>query len=157
MNTMIDTTKVTAVQLIDGWREGVADFIFFGDDQHVDSIARAGASRSERGCRFTCPLSAVRAVREGTPPPEEPKPGRPNDRLLQSAVRWLETALQDGLPHSIKAMRADAKGEAMVSAEMLDRAWKHIGAKARKVKGVWCWQMVAVEENPERSELIDVG
>jgi hypothetical protein len=156
MNTMIDTTKVTAVQLMDGWREGVTDFIFFGDDQHVDSIARAGASWSERGCRFTCPLSAVRAVREGTPPPEEPKPGRPNDRL-QSAVRWLETALQDGLPHSIKAMRENAKGEAAVSAEMLDRAWKHIGAKARKVNGVWCWQMVAAEsvgENPERVELI---
>jgi hypothetical protein len=146
MNTMIDTTKVTAVRLADGWREGVTDFIFFGDDQHVDSITRAGASWSEPGCRFTCPLSAVRAVREGTPPPEEPKPdGRPNDKL-QAAMIWLTNALEDGLLHPVKVLRDEAKHNC-ITVHTLDRAWMQIGAKSKKFKGVWCWYVAPTLES----------
>ena len=92
-------------------------------------------------------------------------PGRPNDKL-QMAVNWLGNALQDGQPHAIKVLKADAKGEATITSDTLDRAWKQIGAKAKRVKGVWCWYVEPMggeaspvddaDEPPQQSSLMEV-
>lgn len=106
-------------------------------------------------------LGSRRAAPEHAPRREGP--GRPNDKI-QVAITWLENALQDGLPHPIKILREDARGEAATTPDTLDRAWKAIGGKAKKVKGVWCWYrdpMNAVSdpedgEEPRQSNLIAV-
>lgn len=92
----------------------------------------------------------------------EPRgPGRPSDKL-QSAISWLEKALQDGEPHATKILKENARGEAAITPDTLDRAWKTMGAKSKKVKGIWSWYVepMGAESNnkePQQSDLVDIG
>lgn len=83
--------------------------------------------------------------------------GRPNIKL-QSAIKWLENALQDGLPHATKKLKERAKGEANITSDTLDRAWDTIGAKSENIKGLWCWKIDPMRETgePETDEDVPV-
>jgi hypothetical protein len=92
----------------------------------------------------------------GTPPPEEPEPeqhliGRPNLEL-QTAVKWLESALEDGFPRPAKILKADAQGEANIHPRMLMRAWSAIGAKSVCMRGIWHWQLERLTDEVETED-----
>jgi hypothetical protein len=74
--------------------------------------------------------------------------GRPNDKL-QAAVRWLENALQDNQPQRTKVLRENAKGEANIASDTLDRAFTTIGAKSLKIAGHWNWKWTPLSEPDE--------
>lgn len=89
--------------------------------------------------------------------PSEPRgKGRPADKL-QDAVKWLENALQDNMPYPTKVLRENAKGEALISTETLDRAFKTIGARSVKIKGQWHWQWEPLAVQAEEPEIGEDG
>jgi predicted ATPase len=149
---MIDTKAVTAVRLGDDWHDGVTDFTFFGDGQSV-SITQAGATWMEpNGCRISCPLPSILAVREGLPDRENTVPGttEPTSRneKLESAIAWLKRQLHDGLPRPTKYLHDQARNELLIKHETLDRAWIAIKARSIRVKGIWCWVLDAQNGSP---------
>jgi hypothetical protein len=143
---------ITAIRLGDGWHEDIAEFSFYGDGQS-ELITQAGATWLEKGCRFSCPLHAILALRQGyLPAPDE------MNRKLQRAIAWLSDALQDGEAHPTKALRRDAKESANFSSEILDRAREALPIKCFKHGPMWYWRMIPqgddVPEPGTRSALI---
>jgi putative DNA primase/helicase len=94
---------------------------------------------------------------------EPRKIGRPPDKL-QGAMDWLETYLQDGEEHLATVLTSDAKEQAHVSPDTLERACKAIGGVRKFKRGMKnYWQRIPAgehEENegetPQQSMLIQV-
>jgi hypothetical protein len=81
---------------------------------------------------------------------DAPKMGRP-DTKLQTAIQWLEAALQDGEPVRTQLLRENAKGELNISSQTLDRAFSALKVKSRKVAGHWCWVSSHAMESAEEA------
>ena len=150
-------TTVTAVRLGDGWRD-VTDFTIWAN-LFDSEVPIAGASWWElNGCKFSCPLSSILAIREGALSPVDAPLSRRVDNRLQRGMDFLKEQLLDGYPKNIKTLRQDAKAGANINSETLERAYTALGGvKPFKVKGHYCWQLAPLyegEETPRQSELL---
>jgi hypothetical protein len=159
MTSPITVDAVTAVRLGDGWHTGITGFYFYGDGQ-CPLVTQAGAIWWENGCRFSCPLPAILAIREGAPPAAEASLAKTrSDTELQKAIKWLSEALQDNEPKDIKVLIKDAKAAAGISEGILRKAKEELHVGQFKEGKFWFWVLAQSYETEEfstgSSSLID--
>jgi hypothetical protein len=148
----INTNAVAAVRMADGWHEGITGFEFYGGEGVRSNIQQSGATWTEKGRRFTCPLNAVLTVREGPPLEKPPSPiEQKRDRSLQRATEWLQKELQNG-PRPTKQLIQDARDRENFSRPTLFQAAKAMHIDTRGVcAGVPVWSLVPLHNVTEHT------